>query len=378
MRRVLVLVTDAYGGRGGIATYNRNLLRAICEHPAVDRVLAIPRIVTYELEAVPNRLEYRLSGLKGKLRYLLACLQTIYSESRFDLIVCGHIHLLPVARILGLVNRCPVVPVIYGVDAWTPTSRLSVNLLCRGLKAFISIRKFTARRLIEWANLPRESFYYLPNCIDESAFGIRPARPDLIQRYGLAGKTVLLTAGRLDKGHDLKKGFDEVLEVLPKLAKRIPNIKYIVMGDGADRERLEAKARELAVDHFVVFTGYVSDAEKADHYRLADVFAMPGSNPEFDRYPYRFVFLEALACGVPVVGCKLNDRSEQDDPDSDLIIQVDPNDHNDIISGILTALSRPKGRIQPELQNFYFNKFKERLHEIVTQILSLQRSRTLP
>jgi len=110
--------------------------------------------------------------------------------------------------------------------------------------------------------------------------------------------------------------------------------------------------------------------EKADYYRLADVFAMPGSDPGFDRYPYRFVFLEALACGVPVVGCRLEDPWEVNDPGSRLIIQVDPNNKDEIIEGILTALTRQKGILTSRLERFYFGGFKAKFHEIITDIIS--------
>jgi phosphatidylinositol alpha-1,6-mannosyltransferase len=67
--RVLALVPDAFGGRGGIALYNRMLLRAICSYPDVTEVIALPRTVTYELEAMPANLRYEEYGVGGKLRY---------------------------------------------------------------------------------------------------------------------------------------------------------------------------------------------------------------------------------------------------------------------------------------------------------------------
>lgn len=364
--RVLALVSDAYGGRGGIALYNRNFLKALCEHPEIVEVRAMPRTITYGLEALPRKLIYVTGAAGSKLKYLLACVQTAFSSQRPDLILCCHLHLLPFAYLLKAVFKCPVIPILYGVEAWTPTSRWTVNYLCRKLSGFISIRKLTARRFIGWAELSHAKFYYLPNCIDESQYGIAPKRLDLLERYGIKGKTVIMTAGRLDTAEiDRNKGFDEVLEVLPELRKRVPNLVYIIMGDGDDRERMAKKAEALGVGDMVVFTGYVLAAEKADHYRLADAFAMPGSNKIFDRYPYRFVFLEALACGVPVVGCRLEDESEANDPDArKLIIQVDPNNKEEIAQGILDALSRPK-QIHPELSNFYYVSFSKTLHSIV-------------
>jgi phosphatidyl-myo-inositol dimannoside synthase len=369
-KRALVLVGDAFGGRGGIALYARYLLKALCDYPSMERVVAIPRRVVYQLEEMPQNLDFRVKAAGGLRQYFYACLETVFTERRFDLIICGHLHLLPFARLLQIYYRCPMLPVIYGIEAWSPTAHRSVNLLCRQLGTFISIRHLTAQRLIEWAGLNGRPYYYLPNCIEESAYGIRPKRQDLVERYHLRGRTVIATAGRLDSNeNERNKGFDEILESLPELIQRIPNLSYLIIGDGEDSERLARKAKSLGVADQVVFTGYVSDHDKADHYRLADVFAMPGSNPKFDRYPYRFVFLEALACGVPVVGCRLDDPAERSDPDAQLITQVDPENKEEIIEAIEKVLSCKEHKLQPRIQHFSFQSFRDRLHHILSETL---------
>jgi len=328
----------------------------------VEQVLAIPRIASYCLEELPRNLEYDISAIGSKFKYLLACMRVALLGGHYDLIVCSHLHLLPIAYLVKWFKKCPVLPVIYGVEAWNPTSHWIANRLCRKLDAFISIRDFTARRFIQWAELDHARVHLLPNCIDESQFGLAPKRPDLLERYGLEGKSVVMTAGRLD---EKRKGFDEVLEVLPGLKEQIPNLAYVIMGDGDDGERLSKKTEELGISDLVVFTGYVANEEKADHYRLADVFAMPGSAELFDSYPYRFVFLEALACGVPVVGCRLKDESEANDPFAQkLIIQVDPGSKHEIMQGILKAFPL-SGRVPPELSNFYFPSFLRKVHRII-------------
>jgi phosphatidylinositol alpha-1,6-mannosyltransferase len=115
----------------------------------------------------------------------------------------------------------------------------------------------------------------------------------------------------------------------------VPNIAYLIVGDGTDHHRLEEKARSLGVHERVVFAGYIPEREKADHYRLADAYVMPGRGEGFG-----IVYLEALACGVPVVASKL-DGSREAVRDGALGILVDPNDAEGIKRGILEALARP-------------------------------------
>ncbi|HEX4303161.1 MAG TPA: glycosyltransferase [Rhizomicrobium sp.] len=370
--KVIALVTDAYGGRGGIAAYNRNLLKAVCAHPDVSEVVAIPRQVTYALEPMPANLRFDKTAAGTKLRYAASVLGLAAEKGPCGLILCGHLHLLPFAWFLGQRFGCPVLPMVYGIEAWTPSHHASVNFLCRRLKAFATIRQVTAARLKRWAGIENATAYYLPNCVDLTAFGAGPKRPDLLRQYNLEGKTVIMTAGRMDAS-EMNKGFDEVIETLPLLLGELPDVAYLIMGDGNDRPRLEAKARELGVAERVAFTGYVSEAAKADHYRLADVVAMPGSGPTYDSYPFRFAFLEPLACGVPIVGATLEDPVERADPVANqLVVQVDPRDRMDIKRGILEALKRRGQDYGSLLQDFSYPTFERRAQAIVSDVVRTQ------
>ena len=70
-----------------------------------------------------------------------------------------------------------------------------------------------------------------------------------------------------------------------------------------------------------------------------------------------------------MVGAKLEDPWEVNDPDSALIIQADPHDRQDIIRAILTALSLPKGEISPILNNYYCSGFVNAVSKMLDTIL---------
>ena len=72
----------------------------------------------------------------------------------------------------------------------------------------------------------------------------------------------------------------------------------------------------------VTFTSVVPEAEKADHYRLADAFVMPGRGEGFG-----IVYLEAMACGIPVLGSRL-DAGREALRQGELGILVDPDDRD--------------------------------------------------
>src|SRR5437867_1058611 len=158
------------------------------------------------------------------------------------------------------------------------------------------------------------------------------------------------------------KGIDEVLEVLPELARQVPNISYLIAGDGTDRSRLEEKAVRLGIKERVVFAGRITEEAKQDHYRLADAFVMPGWGEGFG-----IVYLEAMACGIPVVGSKL-DGSREALRNGQLGVLVDPKNPAELRAGILEVLRQEKGKVQAGLEFFSSDNFRARAHELVGKI----------
>src|SRR5207247_1514684 len=116
-----------------------------------------------------------------------------------------------------------------------------------------------------------------------------------------------------------------------------PETIYLIVGDGDDRQRLEALASEFAVQDKVRFAGPVADEELADYYRLADVLVMPSTGEGFG-----IVFLEAMACAINVIG---GNQDGSIDPlvDGAVGSAIDPEDSDELVSAISAALRRPAG-----------------------------------
>jgi phosphatidylinositol alpha-1,6-mannosyltransferase len=155
------------------------------------------------------------------------------------------------------------------------------------------------------------------------------------------------------------KGFDEVLEVLPRLDA---NVVYMIAGHGSDVQRLKAKAAELGVADRTIFTGFIEEREKADLYNLADVYVMPSRGEGFG-----FVFLEAMACGVPVIG-SCHDGGREALLGGQLGTLVDPSNLGAIRVAIVDALKHGERRVPDGLSFFAFERFSERVHAIVRRV----------
>lgn len=359
--RIGALITDAYGSTGGIAKFNRDLLSALAAIPEVAQVIATPRLVQCEPEPIPAKILFDRAAARGKLAYALRVLRHALADGQMDFVLCGHINLLPLAWIASRIRRCPLALIVHGIEAWQPHHSSLVRALLPHTLMIVAVSRYTVERMCAWSGLAESRFHILPNCVDLETFKPRPRNTELAQRFGLAGRRVLLTVGRL-VSKERYKGFDEVIEVLPELAREMPDLAYLVVGDGDDRPRLLAKARALGVADRVVFSGFVSESEKIDLYNLADVYVMPGRGEGFG-----IVYLEAMACGVPTIGSQL-DGSRDALRDGQLGQLVDPRDRQQIVHAIRKALMAPRGR-PVGLEYFSAEGYRERVARVARQLV---------
>src|SRR5882672_7429060 len=114
---VLALVTDAFGGVGGIARYNRDILNALARCAGNRRVVVLPRHGSADQSGPPPGVR-QLPPKQGKLIYALAAFHAALTEGPFEAVFCGHLHMAPlgaaVARMLGV----PFWLQLHGVEAW--------------------------------------------------------------------------------------------------------------------------------------------------------------------------------------------------------------------------------------------------------------------
>ncbi len=359
--RALALVSDAYGGYGGIAEFNRNFLASLCTHPDCMTVVALPRLMTMKSEPQPQRLQYRIDGLRGKFKYVWAVFTLLCRQTKFDVVYCGHIYMLPIAYFASKVCGAPLVLIIHGIDAWQPTTSRLTNMLVRKVDAFVAVSALTQGRFKKWAAPEKAQELILPNTVKLENFAAGPRDADLEQRYNLHGKLVVMTIGRLASA-ERYKGFDEVIEALPELVHHIPNIVYLIGGQGPDRGRLEAKARELGVADRVIFTGFIRESEKAAHYRLADVYVMASRGEGFG-----IVTLEAVASGIPTIASRI-DGGREALRDGMLGTLIDPDQPSELIAAVIAASQKPK-TVPEGIEYFSYANFENRVHAIQDQIV---------
>jgi phosphatidylinositol alpha-1,6-mannosyltransferase len=353
---VLMLLTDGFGGLGGIAKFNRDFLQSLDACTLVERVHALPRLITQPIEeAIPETVVYDRKAARGRLAFLRCLASHAWRDERIGLVVCGHLHLLSAAWLVARLRGARLALIIHGIEAWTPSQKFVANLLVRRVDAVIAVSRYSAEQFARWSKVPMERIFVLPNCVDLETFRPQGRDPVLIERYGLKANRVLLTVGRM-ASQEQCKGFDEVIELMPRLLKRFPDLKYLIVGEGDDRPRLEAKVEGYGVADYVIFAGQISESEKVAHYNLADAFVMPSTGEGFG-----IVLIEAAACGVPVIGSRA-DGSREALRDGFLGRLVDPRKPDELMEAVTAVLNHPSPRVRTDgIDMFSMENFRARV-----------------
>ncbi len=143
---------------------------------------------------------------------------------------------------------------------------------------------------------------------------------------------VILSMGRLVKD----KNYETIIRIMPALLNLLPNIKYIIAGDGPELENLKALADQADLENKVIFTGMIknNDEAKAFYYQLAHVYVGVSAIAEGLGVSY----LEASACRTPVVASKQGGSAEAV-LDGETGILADPKDQEGIAKAIYRLLS---------------------------------------
>jgi glycosyltransferase involved in cell wall biosynthesis len=284
--------------KGGIQTYSGFLLRSL------QRLLPHVQIQVFSTHDYPPQQTDRPTQFHGfgswpanlripafATRVFLAGLQ-----HRPQLIISTHANFTPAARPLKRLAGIPYWAVAHGFEVWD----LKRDAVRRGLQEadrILAVSHYTRQRLLAEQALSPAQVSRLPNTFELERFRPAPKPTYLLEKYGLQpDQPICLTVNRLATGEAFHP-YDQVLRALPHVRQSLPTLHYFIVGQGEDRSRVEQLIQHLNLSDCVTLTGFIPDSDLTDYYNLCDVFAMPSKLEGFG-----IVFLEAMACGKPVLG----------------------------------------------------------------------------
>lgn len=330
MRKTLLVTLEWPPMLGGVSEYLSGLFKALPE----DRVA-----VLHDRRPLESR---------RRLAWLGTIPKAWKMAKRTDAELIAVSHLLPVgyvALILKWFLKTPYVVFVHGLDLKTlkrnPWKRYWGRFILRRAERVFANSSHTKALAVEFVGSP-DMVTVIHPC--PSGPSMREASPgkvvELRERYGLAGHKVLLTIGRLVE----RKGVDTVIMDLDAIGKFCSDVKYLVVGDGPDRERLKRLAKEHGVEQRVVFAGAADAEELADHFGLGDVFIMLARETEGDVEGFGIVYLEAGYHRLPVVAGRSGGVPEAV-VDGKTGVLVDPGGGDEVV-GAVCSLMKDAGRAE--------------------------------
>ncbi len=280
----------------GIGVYSSVIAVTPLYYPRMEPIQSSPAL-WMRYPQIPGNIGLSNAG-RWLYARLLAKVSRLHKENPIDVI---HAHAaLPCGQAAALMSqrlKIPFVVTLHGLDVFNTCfsggapakwRRKASMKVYRAAQTVICISDKVNRLLLDGMQGGFHSATVY-NGTDTELFSpnIREAHPQ--------ESTEILIVGNLAVG----KGHELVFRAMHRLRVLFPTLRCRVIGDGADRVRFEELVRELGLIERVRFEGSRSRNDVAEAMRACSVFVLPSRNEGLG-----CVYLEAMACGKPVIACR--------------------------------------------------------------------------
>jgi glycosyltransferase involved in cell wall biosynthesis len=231
---------------------------------------------------------------RGKARFSVMAARA--AGRRAKLVVAGHPFLAPVAQGAKLFARhAKSIVCTHGLEVWEPLSILRRRALSSA-DLVIAPTKDTADQVASQQDVARERIRVLPWALDPQFESLLATKSPPQLPANFPSGRIILTVGRWC-ADERYKGMDTLITAMPRLLSEWPDLQLVAVGEGDDQEWLEQIADGRGVLRHVHFLSGLTYPEIAACYQACEVFALPSRGEGFG-----LVYLEAMACGKPVIG----------------------------------------------------------------------------
>ncbi|MDP3836760.1 MAG: glycosyltransferase family 4 protein [bacterium] len=270
---------------GGVAVYYANLISAWQKED--------------EWKVIDNSKNELIGpGRFGWLRSVLTLIKT-QQKNKYDLVLIGQILPLGTAALIAsLFVRLPYAVVLHGMDlsfALRGKRKRFISKFILGRAKHIICANSYVQKILndEFPTVSDKIIVLNPGVVVGAA--TQTVNSDLIARYNLTGKRVLLSIGRLVE----RKGFDRVIDALSSIKE--DNWVYLIAGEGPEKEKLMSQVAASNISANIKFIGQLNESEKWSCLDICDIFIMTSRDIDGDFEGFGIVYLEANIAGKPVI-----------------------------------------------------------------------------
>ena len=296
--RFLLVLPGAFGPAGGLEMYDRLIIKGMQEiarerSGSCETLVLLDEDKHFDARYLDPAAPPLRAFAGSRPRFAATTLERV-ARFRPDLVVFGHVNFSSLALAVRALR--PLAKqwfLTYGIDVWRRLVKVQL-LAVRTAQRILSISDYTRVQLCKHNRVPLSDVELLPCALDPFWAADFATKTDLATPD--PARPLLLTVARLAES-ERYKGIDQVIRALPTIAKRIPGVRYAIVGTGTDRSRLEQVARDAGVASRVDFRGRVSPEALASAYAESSLFVMPSAKEGFG-----IVFLEAALFGKASIG----------------------------------------------------------------------------
>jgi phosphatidylinositol alpha-1,6-mannosyltransferase len=234
-----------------------------------------------------------------------------------------------------------IIALTHGHEVWwakLPIFRQLLNKISKDVDQLTYLGDFTKKAMQPAISDVRKLVKIAPG-IDVEHFMPADKSTQLIEKYKLDNRQVIVSVGRLVH----RKGQDKLIVAMAQVVKKFPNATLLIVGEGPIRNMLQKLVHHHSLEKNVIFTGRVQLDDLPKYIQLADVFAMPARDRFFglEVEGLGIVYLEASACGVPVIVGSSGGAPDAVIPDVTGLI-VDGTKPDEIADAVIKVLADPE------------------------------------
>ena len=342
-----LFITNDFGPRaGGIETFVHGLIERLPKGSVIVYTSAQANAQKFDAEWLRN---YGVEVIRDRSKILLptprvikACQRLISNRELSKVAFGAAAPLAMMARAMRSAGAQKVVALTHGHEVWwakvLPFS-FAIRYMGKNIDVITYLGDYTRGEISKaLSEADASKLVQIAPGIDVDHF-IPTDSSNLQAELGLTDKSVIISVGRLVH----RKGQDKLIAALPAIKAVVPNVHLVLVGVGPHQDYLEKLALKLKVRDCVTFIGRINYAELPKYLCLGDIFAMPSRSRFFglEVEGLGIVYLEASACGLPVVGGKSGGA-----PDAVLVgetgIVVDGTNSSEIADACIELLNNPE------------------------------------
>ena len=342
-----LFITNDFGPRaGGIETFVHGLIERLPRGSVIVYTSAQPDSDKFDAKWLS---EFGVEVVRDRSKILLptprvikACQKLVKSRKLTRVAFGAAAPLGIMARSMRSAGAEKIVALTHGHEVWwakVPPFSFAINFMSKNIDAITYLGDYTRGEISKAISKNDVSkLVQIAPGIDVDHF-VPTDSSELRAQLGLADKAVIISVGRLVH----RKGQDKLISALPAIRAAVPNVHLVLVGVGPHQKFLENLVAKLNVADCVTFIGRINYSELPKYICVGDIFAMPSRSRFFglEVEGLGIVYLEASACGLPVVGGKSGGA-----PDAVLVgetgVVVDGTNASEIAEACIELLNNPE------------------------------------